>query len=94
MDNIEDIVKGVIRKIAENQPETNDKIDRVWSSVLEDNEQKHTRLSGIKDGTLLVYVDSPTWLYQMKLRRGKLLKMLGEELPEIRDIRFKIGKIQ
>ena len=91
MDNIKDIVHQVIGKIAERTPQPQEKIDRIWQNILEKQELKHTQLSGIKDGQLFVNVDSPAWLFQMNIRKAKIIERLKTEMPDIKSIRFKIG---
>jgi predicted nucleic acid-binding Zn ribbon protein len=49
---------------------------------------------GVNEGTLSVSVDSPAWMYQMRIRQTKILKQLKEEVSEIKQIRFKIGTIK
>ncbi|MBP9853893.1 MAG: DUF721 domain-containing protein [Candidatus Omnitrophica bacterium] len=93
MDNIGDILKSVIGNIADRKSPDNKKIDRVWISLLKDVELKHTKLIGINNGKVSVYVDSPAWLYQMSTRKMKILEQLKEEIPTIESITFKIGKI-
>ncbi len=71
-----------------------DKIDRIWKNLLTEQELKHTKLTGIKEETLSVCVDSPAWMHQMRMRQTKILKQLKEEVSEIKHIRFKIGTIK
>lgn len=74
------------------KPETELKIQRIWQHALGDHAQKHTQLVGIKEGVLLVFVDSPIWLFQLNLQKRKLLKDIQQEAPEILDVCLKIGK--
>lgn len=91
MDDIKDIINKVIGDIAGKNPDVHNKADRIWQNLLTKQELKHTKLVGINQGTLWVNVDSPAWLYQMKIRQTKLVKQLKEEVPDIHGIRFKIG---
>lgn len=94
MDNIEDIVKNVVQKISQRVPQESEKIERIWLNCLEKSESDHTRLEGIKKNKISVIVDSPAWLFHMNTRRGKILKRIQEEIPDIRGIYFRIGKIE
>ena len=94
MDDIKDIVYKVIGDMAEKNPDVHNKTERIWQNLLNKQEIKHTKLIGINNGTLAVYVDSPAWLYQMRIRQTKILKQLKEEVPDIKRIRFKIGKVK
>ena len=94
MDEIKKIIGKVIGDIAEKNPNEHDKLERIWQNLLTDQELKHTKIAGVKEETVLVYVDSPAWLYQMRIRQLKILKQLKEEVSNIKYIRFKIGKIK
>ena len=94
MENIKDIVNTVIGNIAGQNPDIHNKVERIWKNVVNEKELKHTRMMGIKEGTLFVCVDSPAWMYQMRIRQSRILKQLKEEVPQIQYIRFKMGKIK
>ncbi len=94
MDDIKDVVTKVIGNIAEKNPCSYDKVERIWQNLLTKQELKHTKLFGVKEKTLFVCVDSPAWLYQMRMRKIKILKRLKEELLDIKQIYFKIGTIK
>ena len=94
MDNIKNIVNTVISNIANHKPDTHNKVERIWSNLLNEKELKHTKIIGVKEDGLLVCVDSPAWLYQMRIRQTKILKQLKDEIPYIKYIRFKMGKIK
>ena len=93
MDNISDIVKDVIRSIHIPSEKTKEKLDQVWIRVLEKIERDHTKLIGLKENCLLVYVDSSACLYQMKMRKNEILNKIQNEFKDIKDIHFKIGKV-
>ena len=94
MDNIKDIVNQVIKKISIKQPIDQSKIDRIWQNILSKQELKHTKLIGVKDGRISINVDSPAWVYQLKIKKNKILGRLKDELPEIKSLVFRIGKIK
>ena len=93
MDPIKDIIDNVIGRIATKSPDTEKKIERIWLNLLNKQELQHSSLMGVNNGKLLVHVDSPAWLYQLNTKKTKLLKRLQEEIPEIKYISFKIGKL-
>lgn len=94
MDNIKDVICKVIGGIADRSPDQHNKIDRIWRNLLTEQELKHVKLMGVKEGTLLVFIDSPAWMYQMRIRQTKILKQLKEEVSDVKHIRFKIGIIK
>ena len=94
MDDIKDVINKVIGSMAEKNPDTHDKVGRIWQNLLNEKELKHTKLTGIKEDTLLVNVDSPAWMHQMRIRQSKIVRQLKEEIPGIKYIRFKIGSVK
>jgi len=94
MDDIKNIVNKVIGNISDKSPDSYSKVERIWQNLLTKPELEHTKLIGVKNETLLVCVDSPAWMYQMRVRQYKIIKQLKEEIPDIKYIHFKIGIIQ
>lgn len=94
MDNIKDIVRQVFEKMVQGQAGPQDKLERIWLSILREGEEKHLKLLGLKNDTLFVDVDSPAWLFQMRIRKKKILEKFQEQIPEIKNISFKIGKVK
>ncbi len=94
MDQIKDIIPEIIKTISEHKPQKETKIQRVWENLFEGKIVKHTNIFGIKDGKLMVHVDSPVWLFRLNSQKYKILKEIKEETPEIEDIRFIIGKVK
>ena len=93
MDNIKDIINNVIGRISEKKFADDGKLERVWQNVISEVDFKHTKIIGIKDGVLSVHVDNPTRLYKLKLNRRKILNAIKEELVDIENIIFKLGKV-
>lgn len=94
MDNIKDVVQQVVGRIANKQQDKSGKLERIWQNVLEDHERDHTQLIGIRNGSILVHVDSPALKYHMSLKKRKLIKALNDESLDVKDVQFKIGKIK
>ena len=94
MNDIKNIINRVIGDLANKKDQGGKQIASIWCAVLEKKELVHTHVAGLKEGTLFVDVDSPAWLYQMNVKKTKILRLLKEEIPEIKNIRFKIGKVK
>lgn len=94
MDNIKEVLNSVIQKLSLRQPQEQSKISRLWQSVASPKDQQHTSLENFTDGILHVTVDSPAWMYHMKMKKPDLLQRLKEDAPVIKDIRFKVGKVK
>lgn len=93
MDEIKDIVQSVFGKLDKRQPTEENKLEGIWRNVLNEKEKKHTALIGIREGVLSVAVDTPAWLYQMKIKKGRILRKIQEEISEVKNIYFKIGNV-
>ncbi len=91
MDEIKNIVHSVIGDLSGQQLKNEQQLFEFWDRILNSKERKHARLSGLKNGTLYVHVDSSAWLYQMNLQKGKILRRMQEKFPEVRKIFIKIG---
>ena len=94
MDQISQIIPGVIEQILLKKPCGQDKWQRVWISLLDDKEKKHSCLTEFMNGNLVIDVDSSAWLFQMNLKKNFFLKKIRDEIPDIKDIVFKIGKVK
>ncbi|MFA5059328.1 MAG: DUF721 domain-containing protein [Candidatus Omnitrophota bacterium] len=94
MEQIRDIIQEVIGRMAEKRPETQNKIQNIWKNIADGKAVKHTRIASLEKGKLIVCVDSPAWLFQLNMQKGKILNELKKEIDEISGIYFKIGKIK
>ncbi len=94
MKTIKEIVHSVIENMSLCKPEVQTKIQRIWKNVLNEKEDLHSKIFDFKADILFVNVDSPSWLYQMNLKKKKILECVQEEIPEIKNIQFKIGKVK
>ena len=93
MDEIKNIVNKVFESISPDKQHEQEKIQQVWRAILNDKEQKHAKISGLKNGKLYINVDASAWLYEFNLRKKIILQRMQKDAPEIKDIFFKIGKV-
>ena len=91
--DIKDVIQSVIGEISKKRCVQDTRVERVWKTILDDKEYYHTKIVGFKNDEISVHVDSPAWLYQMKYRKRRILKKIQEEIPEIQNIIFKLGKV-
>ena len=64
-----------------------------WSELLPDELREHCRLESIYDGQLEVMVDSPAYMYELRLCSSQLLGELQRNFGRgrIRKINFAVG---
>jgi hypothetical protein len=68
-----------------------EKLRREWLGIFHEPMSVHTFPSEIKDGELLITVDSPIWLQQLGFfKRDILTKLVGFD---IKSVRFRHGRI-
>ena len=93
MDEIKDIVYKVFADIPGNSsPKQQEVISKAWEKVLKEQGLTRAKITGLKEGTLVVNIDSPARLYQFNLKKKKILEEMAREVPDIKKIYFKIGK--
>ena len=94
MNTIKDILQQVIGNLSLNKPDDQNKIQRIWQNIIDTRTAQHSVLSNFSDGLLTVVVDSSSRLFQMNLQKKKILEQLQDEIPQIKNIQFKIGKVK
>ncbi len=82
----------MVKNISKQRPQNKSDLHVVWEQVAGKKTAKATRIVGIKEGRLLIVTDSPVRLFDLTLHKQALLRTMQEQLPEISDISFKIGK--
>lgn len=93
MDNIKEVVRGVIERLSQQQPADEQKIEEILKSVLTDSETKNIKFIGIREDKGYFVVTSSVWLYQINLKKNKILEKLKTLFPNLKNLYFKIGKV-
>lgn len=67
----------------------------LFVKLLDRRSRTHVKPISIKEGELVVNVDSSAWLYTLNTRKPRMLSELKETLgdKEIVDLRFRIGEV-
>jgi len=88
-------VEAVLRGLGSGRAPQADSLGKAWSRAAGENSVKHTRPVDIKDGVLVVHVDSSGWLHKLTMEKIKILSQIKGELGEdlIKDIKLRIGPI-
>ncbi|MEI7998017.1 MAG: DciA family protein [Candidatus Omnitrophota bacterium] len=90
MNNIKDLIPGVIGEIAKKRPQEID-IASLWLRIA--GNVKGSRVSEIKNGSLTVVVDSSARKMTLFRKRQELLEELQNKIPTIKSIYFKVGSV-
>ena len=83
---IKDIIPDVIRGLS-----TDARVDLavVWQQLC----PRGAAVVDFKEGKALVHVDSSARLVHLNARRAQLLKAVQAKCPQVKELRFKVGKI-
>lgn len=93
MDSIRDIIPQVIENLALKKPNSKRNINEVWKIIAGD-QADHSAVKDFQRGFLKVHVDSSARMFQLNLRKEDLVDDLKKEIPDLKDIIFKVGKIK
>jgi len=68
-------------------------VSELWNQLLPGELVRHCKLAGVSGGQLKVCVDSPVYLYELRLCGPELLRELQRHCPaaRIKEIKFVIG---
>lgn len=96
MDAIKDVVTEVLRGLKTNKKGlAEDNPELLLRRILSKKDIGHVTFRYLRNGTLGITVDSSGWLYQLSLRKEKLLAKLNKKpFVKIKDIRFYLGDVQ
>jgi hypothetical protein len=70
------------------------KIRERWASIVGRDTARRTRPDAFSSGVLRVVVDNSPWLHELTLRASALTADLRAQFPEIRAVRFVLGRLQ
>jgi len=90
MDNIKDLLPGVIGELAKKRPQEVD-IASLWQRI--SGNVKGSRVAEIKNGTLTIIVDSSARKMHLYRQRDELLEQIQTKVPMIKNIYFKVGSV-
>lgn len=91
---IKDVIHQVMEGMSVGRPDVQTKIQGSWRKIFNEKDRKHISITGFDKGELLVHADSPAWLFQLNTHKKTTLEKLHQDVPEVTDIRFKIGKVK
>lgn len=95
MERIKDTLNNVFASLAlKKQKGKEEDIEQFLKKALTNRESKHIKFKYFQRGVLGIDVDSSAWLYSLSLKKDSLLKTLNKELPDIKEIRLRIGEIK
>lgn len=95
---IKDVIKTVLTHLNKERGRFGDiDIFKIWGDAVGEDIARHTKPLKLKQGELVVLVDSSSWLYELRFRyRATILKELKDKIGEetINHIHFRIGDVK
>lgn len=93
---IKSILENIVPKINGAPPLAHFHIQEVWKETVGVHIAKKTYADGIRNGIVYVNVETSAWMQELTFMKPEILKRLNEVLPApgVKDIRFKLGKMQ
>ncbi len=65
-------------------------INKIWEKVAGKAASRHSSPAQIKGNVLVVNVDSPTWIYQLNIRKSEVEKKLNKLLKQKTPISIRL----
>lgn len=93
MESIRDIIPKVIENLSLKKPNSKRNIHEVWK-IAAGEQGEHCAVKDFQRGMLRVHVDSSARMFELSTRKADLIKNLKNEIPDLNDIIFKVGKIK
>jgi predicted nucleic acid-binding Zn ribbon protein len=93
MDNIKDVIGKVIGNLSSRDFSGQDKLAIFWNKVIDPKDLNHTKIIGLKNNKLYIAVDSSAWMFHLRSKKESILSRLSEDMHDVKDIIFRIGKI-
>ena len=77
------------------QTQSTDDLQSAWFAAAGDKWKSKTRVGNLSRGVLEIHVKNSAAIQQLTFLKKKLLRSLGERLPQnkIKDIKFRVGNI-
>lgn len=90
---LKDILKNVIKELKGSNK--GGKIVSLWKDTVGAEVAEHTRPVSFAKGRLVVNVSDSSRLYELTLRRAKIIETLNKTVKrgKIKEVRFKIGEV-
>lgn len=93
MEAIKNTVDDLMREWEERKNKSlRDSPEALLKKILTKRELQHIKFNYFRKGILGINVDSSGWMYCLSLKKDVLLAGLQKDLPELKEIYFRLGK--
>ena len=90
------IVRKIISRLGLKELVTSSRVFEIWNTVVGTAIARHAQPHSLRDGTLIVNVDSSVWLSQLdRYRKKQIREKLNRQLPHplVKRIIFRFGEV-
>lgn len=91
MERIQQPLKDLLSRLRLKEPMTGWQAVELWAETVGDRVAAHTRAASFRDGTLVVEVDSPSWMNELTYLERRIKAQLNRRLGDdvVRSIRLR-----
>ncbi len=92
---ISDVVSDIMRKLETGRGSQAEALNAGWARAIGQENLRHAKPVELKDGILIVHVDSSSWIHKLSMEKAKILVKMKNEAGEdvIKDIKLRIGEL-
>ena len=91
------IVRDILSRLGMKDLMVSSRVFAVWSATVGQAIAGHAQPHSLREGTLIVHVDSSVWLAQLeRFRKRQIREKLNRQLPQpmVKRIIFRIGELR
>jgi predicted nucleic acid-binding Zn ribbon protein len=93
--SIKDVAKDIIKNLSKERHSKEDRIKEAWEKAAGKKFCAHAQPVSFRKKRLVVNVDSSGWLYELTMRKQKIVSRLRKMLKDdFRELQFRIGRIE
>lgn len=95
-ESFNDLIGNVIKNLTGKERLGAEEIGSAWEAAAGQAAAKHSKPVSFKRASLIVNVESSSWLYELTVRKKEILQTLEKELKgkKVKELRFRIGDIR
>lgn len=92
---IKDVVGDIIKKLETGRGSQAGILSACWADIIGEENLKHAKPVDLREGILVVHVDSSSWVHKLSMEKPKILARMKEKTGEgiIKDIKLRIGEL-
>lgn len=92
---IKDVLDGILKNLGSGKVPRAGILGAAWMKAVGEPGAKHAKPVDLREGVLVVHVDSSGWLHKLTMEKMSILAKIKNELGDcpVNDIKLRIGEI-